>query len=111
MAANLYVGFCIESNGKWRVFRVHFDEIERNVMSDAPIMAIAGVGAALMAASGAMSAERLAIAGVAVIFVAAAWKFAKARRNRFTRRSGEDRRHDANAEQANAEPPVVIGSR
>jgi len=75
-------------------------------MSDAPIMAIAGVGAALMAASGALSTDRLAIAGVAVIFVAAAWKFIKARKNRLDRRSGEDRRHDANAE-----PPVVIGSR
>jgi membrane protein implicated in regulation of membrane protease activity len=75
-------------------------------MSDAPIMAVAGVGAALMAASGALSAERLAIAGVAVIFVAAVWKFAKARKSRVDRRSGDDRRHDTNAE-----PPVAIGSR
>jgi membrane protein implicated in regulation of membrane protease activity len=75
-------------------------------MSDAPILAVAGLGAALMAASGALSAERLGLAGVAVMFVAAVWKFVKARNKRAeNRRSGDDRRHDTNAQ-----PPVAMGS-
>lgn len=77
-------------------------------MSDGPIVAIAGAGAALMAAAGALD-TRVAIAGVATIFVAAAWKFVKARNKRNAeRRSGEDRRHDIDT---HPQPPVAVGSR
>jgi len=78
-------------------------------MSDAPIVVIAGAGAALMAAAGAMDTERFALLGVGAIFVAAAWKFVKARNKRNAeRRKGEDQRHDINT---HPQPPMVVGSR
>ena len=44
-------------------------------MNNAPVVAGAAIGSALMAASGVFSAEGLAVAGAAVIFVVAAFKF------------------------------------
>ena len=72
-------------------------------MSDSVVMAITGLGAALMAASGALSTGRLAAVGAGVIFVAAAWKYVAARKQRNDRRSGDERRH--------THPSVAVGSR
>ncbi|MGO9125417.1 MAG: hypothetical protein ACLP6G_11075 [Terriglobales bacterium] len=62
-------------------------------MTDSLIMAVAGVGAALMAASAAFSTGSLAAVGVGVIFVAAAWKYVAARKGRAQRSADVDRRH------------------
>ncbi len=67
------------------------------------IMAIAGAGAALMAASGAFSMGRLAAVGASVIFIAAAWKFVLTQRERHNeRRHSGDRRH--------ADTPMAMSS-
>jgi hypothetical protein len=44
-------------------------------MTNSVVMAAAGVGSALMAAAGVFSTGRLAAAGAAVMFAAAAYKF------------------------------------
>ena len=74
-AADIHAGLCVELYSFWRVFWIYFNEAERIVMNNAPVVAGAAIGSALMAASGVFSAEGLAVAGAAVIFVVAAFKF------------------------------------
>jgi hypothetical protein len=61
-------------------------------MSDSLIMAATGIGAVLMASAGALSTGRLAAAGVAVMFVAAVFKYISNRNKRIERRIGSERR-------------------
>lgn len=78
-------------------------------MKDVVVLIFAGIASALMAASGAFSMGRLALAGVCLMFVAAAWKYAQRMKQRdIDRRRGGDRRHKETEQQ---EHGVPVGSR
>ncbi len=79
----------------------------RQAMNNAPVVAGAAIGSALMAASGVFSAEGLAVAGAAVIFVVAAFKFiSNQNRRRMRPSSSPTEVHEP------VEPPhAVVGSR
>ena len=89
------------------MFVIYFNEAERIVMNNAPVVAGAAIGSALMAASGVFSAEGLAVAGAAVIFVVAAFKFiSNQNRRRMRPSSSPTEVHEP------VEPPhAVVGSR
>jgi hypothetical protein len=73
-------------------------------MNNSLVIVGAGVGSALMAAAGVFSMERLAVAGVMVMFVAAAYKFLSSRHNR---PNVPNRTETREAER----PHVAVGSR